>query len=152
MRMVDISKKIPTERTAIAMGAVYLKAEVAGLIRRKKVPKGDVLEASRIAGILGAKKTSEMIPLCHPIPIEFADLEFSVGKREVKITAEVRTFAKTGVEMEALTAVSMAALTIYDMCKPLDKGITISDIRLVKKTGGKSGKYVRVQGSGYRVQ
>lgn len=143
MRMVDISKKTPTERTAIAVGAVYLKTEVAELIKKKKVPKGDVLEASRIAGILGAKKTSEMILLCHPIPIEFAALEFTVGKRKVKITAEVKTFAKTGVEMEALFAVSMAALTIYDMCKPLDKEITISDIRIVKKTGGKSGKWAR---------
>lgn len=143
MRMVDISKKIPTERTAIAMGAVYLKAEVAGLIRKNRVPKGDVLEVSRIAGILGAKKTSGIIPLCHPIPIEFADIEFLVGKRKVNITAEVRTFAKTGVEMEALAAVSIAALTIYDMCKPLDKEITISDIRLVKKTGGKSGRWMR---------
>jgi len=141
--MVDISKKAPTERTAIAMAAVYLKTEVAELIKKKKVPKGDVLEASRIAGILGAKKTSEMIPLCHPLPIEFANIEFFVGKRKVKITAEVKTFAKTGVEMEALFAVSMAALTIYDMCKPLDKEITITDIRLVKKTGGKSGKWAR---------
>ena len=141
--MMDMSKKTPTERTAIAMGAVYLKTEVAELIRKKKLPKGDVLEAARLAGILGAKRTSDMIPLCHPLPIEFANLEFFVGKRKVEITAEVKTFAKTGVEMEALFAVSMAALTIYDMCKPLDKEILISDIRLVKKTGGKSGPYVR---------
>jgi len=140
MGMVDISKKDPTERTARATGIVYLKAEVAESIKNKNVPKGDVLEAAKIAGILGAKKTSDMIPLCHPIPIEFAGLEFFIEREKVRITAEVKTLAKTGVEMEALTAVSMAALTIYDMCKPLDKEIMISDIRLVEKTGGKSEK------------
>ncbi len=140
MRMVDISKKAPTDRTAIAMGVVYLKDEVAELIKKKMVPKGDALEAARLAGILAAKRTSEMIPLCHPIPIEFAGLEFFIEKGKVKIKAEVKTFAKTGAEMEALTAVSIASLTIYDMCKPLDKEIMISDIKLVKKTGGKSGR------------
>lgn len=143
MHMIDISKKAPTDRTAIAMGIIYLKDEVAELIEKKMVPKGDVLEAARLAGILAAKKTSEMIPLCHPISIEFAGLEFLIEKGKVKITAEIKTFAKTGAEMEALTAVSMAALTIYDMCKPLDKKITISDIKLVKKTGGKSGTHER---------
>ena len=143
MKMVDISAKEPTAREAVVEGKVYLQPRVIRLIKNKKIPKGDVLEAARLAGILAAKRTPEVIPLCHPIPIECADISFSPGKKAIKITAIIKGRAKTGMEMEALTAVSVAALTIYDMCKPLDKDIEISDIRLIKKTGGKSGTYIR---------
>lgn len=141
--MVDVSVKKITQREAVAEGAVYLKPEVLKLIAGKKIPKGDVLEAARLAGILAAKKTPGLIPLCHPIPIEFAGLEFSLKKDRIIILTTIKGSAKTGMEMEALTATSIAALTIYDMCKPLDKDIVISRIRLLKKTGGKSGTYVR---------
>lgn len=143
MKMVDVSVKKITQREAVAEGAVYLKPEVLKLIAGKKIPKGDVLEAARLAGILAAKKTPGLIPLCHPIPIEFAGLEFSLKKDRIIILTTIKGSAKTGMEMEALTATSIAALTIYDMCKPLDKDIVISRIRLLKKTGGKSGTYVR---------
>lgn len=141
--MIDISAKKITQRQALAEGRVFLKPEVIKLIARKKIPKGAVLEASRIAGILAAKKTPELIPLCHPIPVESVKIDFALKDKEIIITATVKGQAKTGFEMEALTAVSAAALTIYDMCKPIDKGIVISGIKLLKKTGGKSGTYVR---------
>lgn len=141
--MIDISLKRVTERTAVVEGKVYLKPGVVKLIKNNKIPKGNVLEAARIAGILAAKKTPEIIPLCHPIFITFADIEFSLQNKGVKITAVIKGEAKTGFEMEALTAASVAALTIYDMCKPLDKDIVISGIKLLKKTGGKSGTYIR---------
>lgn len=143
MKMVDISEKNVTERAAAAEGIIYLKPEVLKLIARKKIPKGDVLEAARLAGILAAKKTPGLIPLCHPIPIEFAGLEFSLKKDRIIILTTVKGNAKTGMEMEALTATSIAALTIYDMCKPLDKDIVISEIKLLRKSGGKSGMYSR---------
>lgn len=143
MRMIDIGRKDVTLREAIVEGRISMKPSVVIAVRKKKVPKGDVLEAARLAGILAAKETPRIIPLCHPLPIEYVGVEFSLGKQEVRIRAEVRATAKTGVEMEALVAVSVAALTIYDMCKPLDKDITISDIRLIKKSGGKSGAYER---------
>lgn len=141
--MIDISAKKITQRQAVAEGMVYLKPEVIKLIKDKKIPKGDVLEAARLAGILAAKKTPELIPLCHPIPIEFIEINFLLKEKEAVITAVVKGRAKTGFEMEALTAVTVAALSIYDMCKPIDKGIVISGIKLLKKTGGKSGMYVR---------
>ncbi|TAN60167.1 cyclic pyranopterin monophosphate synthase MoaC [bacterium] len=141
--MIDISAKKITAREAVAEGRVFLKPQVIKLIREKKIPKGDVLEASRLAGILAAKKTPEIIPLCHPIPIESVKVDFVVNDRQINITSAVKGQAKTGFEMEALTAVSAAALTIYDMCKPLDKDIVISEIKLLKKSGGKSGTYVR---------
>jgi len=143
MEMVDISEKNVSERAAVVEGVIYLKPQVLKLIAGKKIPKGDVLEAARLAGILAAKKTPELIPLCHPIPLEFAGLEFSLKKDRIIILTTIKGSAKTGMEMEALTATSIAALTIYDMCKPLDKDIVISKIRLLKKTGGKSGTYVR---------
>ena len=143
MGMVDIGKKEATEREAQAEGVIYLKINVIGLIKKNKIPKGNVLEAARIAGIFAAKNTPEIIPLCHPIPIEFLDIEFLLHKNKIIITALVKGSAKTGFEMEALTAVTVAALTIYDMTKPLDKDIVISDIKLLKKSGGKSGIYVR---------
>jgi len=143
MKMIDVSAKKITEREAIAEGEIYLKSEVIGLIQEKKIPKGDVLEAAKIAGIFAAKKTPEIIPLCHPIPIESAELEFYLEKDKIRIVSAIKGSAKTGFEMEALSAVMCAALTIYDMCKPLDKDMVISGIKLLKKTGGKSGTYVR---------
>lgn len=143
MKMVDIGAKEITEREAVVEGIVFLKPKVILAIRKRIIPKGDCLEAARLAGILAAKKTPELIPLCHPIAIEYAEIDFSLAKNKIKIIAVVRARAKTGVEMEALTAAAAAALTIYDMCKPLDKKIVISGIKLLKKTGGKSGTYVR---------
>lgn len=143
MKMVDIGAKKITKRVAIAEGKIHLKPTVISAIKRKKIPKGDVLEAARLAAILALKRTPELLPLCHPILIEYADVEFSLGKNQIKIKTTVQAEAKTGVEMEALTAAAVSALTIYDMCKPLDKDIVISDIKLLKKTGGKSGTYIR---------
>lgn len=141
--MIDISAKKITAREAAAEGCVFLKSQVIKLIREKKIPKGDVLEAAKIAGILAAKKTPEIIPLCHPIPIESIKVDFAISDKQIIITSAIKGQAKTGFEMEALTAVSAAALTIYDMCKPIDKDIVISEIKLLKKSGGKSGTYVR---------
>jgi len=143
MKMVDISRKVVTVREAVVEAVVQMKPSVVLAVKKKMIPKGDVLEAARLAGIMAAKKTPDIIPLCHPLPVEYADMEFSLGKREIKIKTRVRATSKTGVEMEALLAASIGALTIYDMCKPLDKDIVISDIRLIKKTGGKSGAYIR---------
>lgn len=143
MGMIDISMKKVTEREAVVEGKIYLKPEVLKLIKNKKIPKGDVLDAAKLAGILGAKKTSQIIPLCHPISIDFVDIEFFLKNKEIKIRTTVKGITKTGVEMEAFMATSVAALTIYDMCKMLDRTATISDIKLVKKTGGKSGAYER---------
>src|SRR3989338_5218946 len=143
MKMVDIGGKEITESEATVEGLVSLNPKIILTIKKRKVPKGDVLEAARFAGILAAKKTPFLIPLCHPIPIEYAEIIFSLRKSEIKITSIVRAKAKTGVDMEALTATAVAALTIYDMCKPLDKNIVISGIKLIKKTGGKSGTYIR---------
>lgn len=141
--MIDISVKRITAREAIAEGYIFLKSQVIKLIREKKIPKGDVLETAKIAGILAAKKTPEIIPLCHPIPIESIKVDFAISDKQITITSAIKGQAKTGFEMEALTAVTAAALTIYDMCKPLDKDILISEIKLLKKSGGKSGTYVR---------
>lgn len=143
MKMIDVSAKKITEREAVAQGEIYLKSEVIGLIKEKRIPKGDVLEAAKIAGIFAAKKTPEIIPLCHPILMESARVEFYLAKDNIRIVSAIKGSAKTGFEMEALSAVTAAALTIYDMCKPLDKNMEISRIRLIKKTGGKSGTYVR---------
>jgi len=144
-RMVDVSNKPATEREAIARGAVYMKKDTINLITDRKIPKGDVFGAARFAGIIAAKKTSELIPLCHPLNITSVGVDFSVDKRKnkVDIEAKVKTTGQTGVEMEALTAVSVAALTIYDMCKAVDKGMIISDIMLMEKRGGKSGEWIR---------
>jgi len=143
MQMVDVGMKDVTEREAIGEGILRLKPAVINLIKAKKIPKGDVLEAARLAGILGAKKTSEVIPLCHPISIEHIRIEFSLKNESITIKALVKGHAKTGFEMEALTAVAIAGLTIYDMCKPFDKDMVLGGIKLVKKSGGKSGTYVR---------
>ena len=143
-RMVDTSLKPETLREARASGLVRMQPATLKLIRDKGLSKGDVLEVARLAGIQAAKRTGELIPLCHPLPITAASVDFSFeGDDLVHIEATVRVFGRTGVEMEALTAVSVAALTVYDMCKAVDKGITIERIRLEAKTGGKSGPFER---------
>lgn len=141
--MVEVTDKQDTARTALAYGTIYMKPETIEAIKNERIKKGDVLCVSQIAGIMGAKKTSEVIPMCHPLMLTGVDLHFTVNNDHILIEAEVKTVGKTGVEMEALTAVSMAALTIYDMCKAIDKEMIISDIKLIKKTGGKSGDYFK---------
>lgn len=143
MKMIDIGSKDASKREAVVRGEIHLKPSVIRAIRQKKLPKGDVLEAAKIAGILAAKKTSDIIPLCHPIPIEYAEIEFFIKKSQIEIIATIRAQARTGVEMEAFTAVAVSAITIYDMCKSLDRSITVGPIQLLKKSGGKSGIYVR---------
>ena len=140
-RMVDISSKMPTKRTARAHAFVKMRPQV--LQQLPSNPKGNPLEIARVAGISAAKKTSELIPLCHPLMLSHADVEVKVEEHGVRITSSVSTTGPTGVEMEALTAVGVAALTVYDMTKALDKGIEIQEIYLLEKTGGKSGDYRR---------
>jgi cyclic pyranopterin phosphate synthase len=143
-RMVDTSAKPETLREARASGRVRMAPPTLALIRDKVLAKGDVLEVARLAGIMAAKRTGELIPLCHPLPITSAALDFTFeGDSVLAITATVRVFGRTGVEMEALTAVSVAALTVYDMCKSVDRSMTIEQVRLEEKTGGKSGTYRR---------
>jgi cyclic pyranopterin phosphate synthase len=143
-RMVDVGPKPDTERVAIAGGAVYMQPETLRLIRDGAIKKGDVLTIARLAGIMGAKRTSELIPLCHPLPLTHLDVELILDEASstVQIKATARTVGKTGVEMEALTAVTTAALTIYDMAKAVDRGMRLSDIRLLEKHGGQHGDYV----------
>ena len=142
-RMVDVGAKAETLREAIARAEVEMRAETAALIQSGAAAKGDVLAAARLAGIMGAKRTSDLIPLCHPIPLTGADVHFQWDDTRTRlvIEASARTTGKTGVEMEALTAVTVAALTVYDMCKAVDRGMRIEAVRLVRKTGGKSGTY-----------
>jgi len=144
-RMVDVGGKAVTERVAVARGRVLMKKETLDLILANEVKKGDVLGVARVAGIMAAKKTGELIPLCHPLNVTSVTVEFETiaDPAGIDITATAKVASQTGVEMEALTAVSVAALTVYDMCKAADKGMTLTDIRLVKKTGGKSGTYTR---------
>jgi cyclic pyranopterin phosphate synthase len=146
-RMVDVTAKDVTARTATATGRVLVSAEVVGLLRGEGVPKGDALAVARIAGIMGAKRTPDLVPLCHPIGISGVTVDLAVTDLEsggaVEITATVRTADRTGVEMEALTAVSVAALTVVDMVKAVDKGAVISDVRVESKSGGKSGDWHR---------
>lgn len=142
-KMVDVGVKDVTKREAIASSTVLMSPKIINLIRDKKIPKGDVLTTAKIAGILAAKQTHNLIPMCHPLPLEYIDIDFEVGAKSIVIEAYVKTTAKTGVEMEALTAASIAALTVYDMCKSVDKGIVISETKLLKKSGGKSGTYGR---------
>jgi cyclic pyranopterin phosphate synthase len=143
VKMVDVSKKATTARLARASAKVLLNKETLRALKTQTNPKGDPLEVARIAGIMAAKKTSELIPLCHQLPLSKVDITAELTDYGVYLTAEAKTTAQTGVEMEALTAVSLAALTIYDMCKALDKSITISEIQLEKKSGGKSGDFSR---------
>ena len=143
-RMVDVGAKQVTRRLARASGLVRMAAATVELIRDKRAAKGDVLEVARLAGIMATKRTSDLIPLCHPLPIESAVVDFAfIDEHTLRIEATVQIESKTGVEMEALTAASVAALTIYDMTKALDKGIEITDIYLLEKTGGKSGTWRR---------
>ena len=143
-RMVDVGEKAETQRIAVAKGSVVMKPETLALIKSNSVEKGDVLGIARVAGIMAAKSTSQLIPLCHPIPINqvTVDLDTDDQSNSVNIRATARTTAKTGVEMEALTAVAVAALTIYDMCKAVDRAMRIEGIRLVRKSGGRSGDIV----------
>ncbi len=144
-QMVDIGEKAITVREAIAVGEVRMQPETLRLLLQGHMPKGDVLAVARIAGIMAAKKTPELIPLCHPLVLSTVEVHFHPQEAEGKIEVEARVKAegKTGVEMEALTAASLAALTIYDMCKAVDRAMVVSNIRLMKKTGGKSGTYIR---------
>ena len=143
IKMVDVGPKPVTDREAIARGSIRLSAEARRLVRSGAVKKGDPLQAARIAGILAAKKTSALIPLCHPLPLSKVDIELTPTSRGYDIEARVSTTAQTGVEMEALTAVAVAALTIYDMVKAVDRSMVIGDIRLEFKSGGRSGTYRR---------
>ena len=142
-RMVDVSGKAPTSRRAIAESFIRLSSKTMILIGRQKLPKGDAVEAARLAGILAAKRTPELIPLCHPLPLTHVDVKAELMRSGVRFTSTVSCSGPTGVEMEALTAVSIAALTLYDMVKAVEKGATISKIRLLEKTGGKSGTFRR---------
>lgn len=142
-RMVDVGDKPVTTRTASATGRVLVSPTVVDLLRGEGVPKGDALAVARIAGIMGAKKTPELIPLCHPLAISGVTVDLAVGDDSVDITATVRTTDRTGVEMEALTAVSVAALTVVDMVKAVDKAAVITDIRVETKSGGRSGDWAR---------
>jgi cyclic pyranopterin phosphate synthase len=143
VKMVDVGAKPVTDRQALARGAITMSATALKLIRRGEVAKGDPLQAARLAGILAAKQTASLIPLCHPLPLTHVSVDLTPSKSGYTIEARVRTSAQTGVEMEALTAVAVAALTIYDMVKAVDKDMVIGDICLVEKSGGKSGRYVR---------
>ncbi len=142
-RMVDVTEKAETFRTAAAEGLVRMSEETLALVRTGGLPKGDVLAVAQVAGIMAAKRTDELIPMCHPLRLTGTDLSFSFEEGAVRIRAEVKCRGETGVEMEALTAVSAAALTIYDMCKAVQKDMEIDAVHLCRKTGGKSGDYER---------
>src|SRR6202047_2538265 len=145
VKMVDVSAKQITTRTAAAQGFVEMKPELLSAVRRLKNPKGNPLEVARIAGIAAAKRTAEWIPLCHPLPLTHIDVTARLCKNGVELQSTIIAAPQTGVEMEALVAVTAAALTVYDMCKALDKGMEITDILLVEKTGGKSGDFHRAR-------
>jgi cyclic pyranopterin monophosphate synthase len=141
--MVDVTEKGATKRTAVAAGALRTSPQVVGLISTGGLPKGDALATARVAGILAAKRTSDLIPLCHQLALTGVDVDFTIGESDIEITATVRSTDRTGVEMEALTAVSVAGLTLYDMIKAVDPAARIDDIRVLRKQGGKSGDWVR---------
>ena len=142
-RMVDVTEKNKTERVAVAVGTIQVSKETLDLIKAGSIGKGDVLGVARVAGIMAAKQTSNLIPMCHPLMITGCDVNFEINeeKCEITVTSRVKVFEKTGVEMEALTAASVAALTVYDMCKAVDKRMIISGIHLLSKTGGKNGDF-----------
>lgn len=144
-KMVDVSQKPPTSREAIAKGSILMKAATIRIILEKALPKGDVISVARVAGIMAAKKTSELIPMCHNLNLTHVGIDISVNAEDNRIDVEsdVKCIGQTGVEMEALTAVSVSLLTIYDMCKAVDKEMTIQDIMLIEKRGGKSGEFRR---------
>lgn len=147
VRMVDVTEKEPTDRRAIAQGIISMDPSTFRMIKNRKVKKGNVIETARIAGIMAAKKTSDLIPMCHPLNLTHVAVDFypDASSSSIRIESSVKIFSQTGVEMEALTAVSVAALTIYDMCKSYDREIVISNICLLEKDGGKSGKFVRTK-------
>lgn len=149
-RMVDVTGKAPSVREAVARACVIMQPATAARILDNRIPKGDVFAVARLAGIMAAKKTGDLIPLCHPLALTGADLSFRGDPEQgrIQIEARIRTVGQTGVEMEALVAVSMAALAIYDMCKAIDREIRIADVELVEKHGGQSGSYVRGSGEG----
>jgi cyclic pyranopterin phosphate synthase len=144
-KMVDVSDKDITSRIAVARGTIHMRAETLALIIADRIEKGDVFSVARVAGIMAAKKTSELIPMCHPLNITAIEIDLTPAENpaRVEIEANVRVSGKTGVEMEAMTAVAVAGLTIYDMCKAVDREMSIGEIRLVKKSGGKSGTFTR---------
>ena len=151
-RMVDVTQKTQTERVAVAEGKVFILPETLKKIQEGRMAKGDVLGVAQVAGVMGAKRTPDLIPMCHPLLLTSVDVDFQEdprlnqsGRCSIKIQATVKTTGNTGVEMEAMTAVSVAALTIYDMCKAVDKGIEFGEMALVSKSGGKSGMYIRKQ-------
>lgn len=143
LRMIEVTEKPVTKREAVAKGEVILSPQTVKLIREGKIPKGDVLSCAQVAGIMAVKKTPSLIPMCHPLHITGAKIDFELKESKVEIEVKVKATDRTGVEMEALTGLIIAALTIYDMCKGVDKGILLSNMRLVKKRGGKSGDFVR---------
>lgn len=147
-KMVDVGEKHVTAREASAQAVITMKPETLALIKQGQIKKGDVLAVAQVAGIMGSKRTPHLIPMCHPLQITGVDFNFDIDddNSQITIRATVRTLDRTGVEMEALTAVSVAALTVYDMCKAVDRGMAVSDIYLLKKSGGKSGVYLRNQG------
>lgn len=142
-RMVDVSDKTPSVRTAVARAVVEMAAPTAQAIAVADVPKGDVLGVARLAGVMAAKRTADLIPLCHPLPLDHVSVDLEVGEGRVTITATARTTARTGVEMEAMAAASVAALTVYDMAKAMDRGMRIGTVELLEKHGGRSGSWVR---------
>jgi cyclic pyranopterin phosphate synthase len=142
VRMIDVGPKPDSERESVARGRMKMKAATLEMVRKGKLPKGDCLAAAQVAGIMAAKKTPELIPLCHPLLLNDVKVEYAFDEEGLEITASVRTVGKTGVEMEALTAVAVSALTIYDMCKGVDPAVQIQNIRLVRKRGGKSGEVI----------
>jgi len=144
-QMVDVGNKEDTQRVAIAEGTVLMQPETLNMIKDNKIAKGDVLGVAQVSGIMAAKKTSEIIPMCHPLMLSGVEINFTINENENKIIiqSKVKTVGKTGVEMEALTAVAAAGLTIYDMCKAVDRGMTIESIYLLEKSGGKSGHFLR---------
>ena len=141
--MVEVGHKEDTRRIAIATGKIRMKEETINLVKEGLIKKGDVLSVAQVGGIMGAKGTSQLIPMCHNINLTGVDIRFNILEDTIEVESEVKTIGKTGVEMEALTAVSLALLTIYDMCKAVDKDMVIGDIKLMKKSGGKSGEYIR---------
>jgi cyclic pyranopterin phosphate synthase len=149
-RMVDVAGKAVTQREARAQGRFVTTPEVIELLRRDGLPKGDALAVARIAGITGAKRTSDLIPLCHPIALHGVTVDLELGDAAVTITATTRTAGRTGVEMEALTAVAAAGLSLYDMVKAVDRGAVLGEIRLLAKTGGRTGEWVRPEHDGHR--
>jgi cyclic pyranopterin phosphate synthase len=144
--MVDVTEKNVTDREAVAEGFISMKPESLQAVRERAFAKGDVLTVAQLAGIMAAKKTADLIPLCHPLPLSGSKVELFIEKGGIRAVCAVKTAARTGVEMEAMTGVSLALLTVYDMCKSRDKGMEISGVRLLKKSGGKSGDWSRAQG------